>query len=155
MIVRSTGHSTVHFLWHERVHDFLSLEAALRFLDDFKGDPASMAQLRSLLAEHSGAEDLWRIPDEQVLQRAGRLLVGRELLVGIEWRGRLPAVATEDQPPAQAAAPAPPAPATEVEDPATFSSTHDGATQAAALRNAAATGMPFCEECERAAREGG
>ena len=46
----------------------------------------------------------------------------------------------------------PGAPAPPVEEPDTFAASHDAEAQASGLQNAAATGAPFCEECQRLAR---
>jgi hypothetical protein len=93
VIVRSTGHSVLHFLWREKVHHFSSLDAALQFLAPFKDNPGQMAELRRLLMEENGPVDLTRATNDQLIRATAGMLVGRELLVGIEWKGRLPAVA--------------------------------------------------------------
>ena len=123
-----------------------------------------MADLRSvaLTAGNTGIS-LARTSDDQVLQDLAVLL-----LSGVLHVHRVPARATawrtaqKDSAPAEPEVFAPrrasssrgadpqPAPKQVVED-VTFSAETDGAATAAVLRSAAKDGVPFCEECAKAA----
>jgi hypothetical protein len=140
---------------------FSDRQAALFWLRQFRSDFMAMARLRSLVTEHAGGKaSLWRQGDDGLfgelawfLQR-GDLHVHRVPMPTLGAnRGQI-ATSAPVPPPAPARAPASPrgiAPAKAPDDPATFSDRADAAAQAAVLRGAAASGLPFCEECARAA----
>lgn len=128
-----------------------------------------MADLRSLVFKSGNAgTSLWRMSDDEVIQHLSFLLSS-----GLLHVHRVPAPATAT-PAAQretadqdreSMAPMPPKPAQksnsdarpagpvarQIEEADTFSSQTDGAATAAVLRSAAASGVPFCEECAKAA----
>ncbi len=148
------GLTNFHFLWRSSVQMFGDKAQALQFLGRFKGNPAYMAKLRSLVAGRGAWPDLSRLSDDWVLEQAALLLVSGELMVGFQWHEPMELPQGEAQ---QASGPSAPPPAAErqqEEDPPTFGAV-DGAAPARALRNAAQDGVPFCEECERARAAGG
>ena len=113
----------------------------------------ALAALRRLLARHP-AGSLWRLTDDAVLKLLEqRLSDGRILLY--EWvpeRGGGssepevaigPAFPLEER---RVSAPAPPPP-----DPAVFPDDAELAAIADGLKKASESGVPFCEECQKAA----
>jgi hypothetical protein len=155
VILKSTAASTLRFVWRDYAYRFPDAARAKQFLAGFKADPVAMAGLRRLLAERDWLHTPARMSDDDVLKAVAALLSRGELVAGVEWK---PRVAAPVQPGAASAAasPAPSRePAADEPEPNTFEASHDGAAQAAALIAAAETGVPFCEECERAARARG
>ncbi len=133
--------------------------SARQWLGRHIGDDAAMARLR-LLAGSAGVEATPLILDDQALadQLAARIATGAIRVCGARQAPKLYGVTST--PVAAAAAPAPssatpaPAPAAKAAPaPAetTFGSGMDPAAMAATLREAARDGVPFCEECARAA----
>lgn len=155
MILKSTAASTLRFLWRDYAYRFPDSAHAMQFLAGFKADPVAMAGLRHLLAERDWLHTPSRMNDDDVLKAVAALLARGELVAGLEWKPRVSAPVE----PGAADAPASPAPSREPAagepEPNTFGASHDGAAQAAALIAAAETGVPFCEECERAAQARG
>ncbi len=148
--------SNFQFFWRYRVHPFGDAAAALQFLGRFKTDAAAMARLRGVIAQRSFGGDFSRVSDDQVLAQVAALLGSGELVAGYQHHEpiQLPEAAAEEAP-APAFTPKPQRTRERQEpDPPTFSAQHDGAGQADALAMAAASGVPFCEECARAANEG-
>lgn len=136
---------------------------ALVWLRQFKGDPASMSGLRSMVhALHPATLPPGFSNDEQVLEALSGLLSS-----GVLHVHSVPPPVTGYRDPAYVAAPAQAAPATRrpapsqsssstapvraAEEADTFSSATDAAATAAVLRSAAESGVPFCEECAKAA----
>jgi hypothetical protein len=154
-VIDAGAFSNFQFLWRYRVHPFGDAAQALQFLTRFKGDAAAMARLRGLIAQRSAAGDLSRVSDDQILAQVAGMLGSGELVAG--YRGQeaiqLPEAAAEAAP-APASTPPPPQTRERQEpDPPTFEAQHDGAGQAQTLSMAASSGVPFCEECARAANE--
>lgn len=155
MIVYSGGTPTIRFLWRDSIHRASTPEHALQFLERFKNDAVAMAGLRRLLGEREWLCDASRMTDDHVLATVARLMSAGELLAGLEWKSRVSAPRSEE---AVAPVPAGAQPQSRPEEEPegeTFAGDHDGATQAGALRAAAESGVPFCEECARAAAAGG
>lgn len=131
-------------LRREEVRTRWTKETALRFLGRFQNDPVAMAGFRKLVPQSRSQKNL--------LDEIARMMVSGQLLI-VEQRGLVDhnhltlKVSTE-------AAPAPPPPQAsepEAEEEApTFAAEHDGQAQAATLVAAASSGVPFCEQCERA-----
>lgn len=123
------------------------------FLNGFRSDAAAMAALRRVA---SSGGTLSYVDDDAVIRQvaamisSGKLVIARDVVVtGISLPAETPA-------PVERPAAAPPKKETSREaadDGPTFRSGHDGASQAASLRAASESGVPFCEECERARRE--
>lgn len=113
-----------------------------------------MAGLRRLLAGRDWFHDLSRTTDDRVLAAVAKLLSAGELPAGMEWKGRISAPRNGEP---AAPAPSAPQPQSRHEEPEedTFGGDHDGAGQAGALIGAAQSGVPFCEECARAAAAAG
>jgi len=90
-----------------------------------------------------------QIGDDELLQRIATGLRLRQLwgvlIQEHEKSGSLPAEPEAAAP----SAPAKPQPQSSEPEPTTFGSGHDAAAQAATLEQAAALGIPFCEECAR------
>lgn len=151
------GFSNFQFLWRYSVHPFGDAAQALQFLGSFKTDAAAMARLRRLVSQRCEMGDVSRIPDDRILVQVAGLLGSGDLLAGYQWHEpiELPGEGGEEAPPAPAAPPAPPARERQEPDPPTFGAQHDGAGQAQGLLAAAESGMPFCEECARAANQEG
>lgn len=142
---------------------FPDRHAAFCWLKQFRSDPVSMAILHSVVAEGGpGGSVSSRYGDDQVLEDLSWLLSR-----GVLHAHRVPPprtawrIAEEEADSAEAAAfpsrPVTPqagavsSPAKAVEELDTFSSQTDAAATAAVLRSAAADGLPFCEECAKAA----
>ncbi len=141
-------------LRRDEVRTRWTLETALDFLKRFRNDSAAMAGFRRLVPSKtrgiSAAAD-----DQQLFQAIAKMMASGELLIvrpqGLIDHGHLSLKVT-----AAAAPEAPPAERKEqeiIEESNTFDSDHDGVAQAAALRTAAADGVPFCAECARYAAE--
>ena len=142
--------------------------AAAHWLRQFRSDPIAMAELRALAATiHDAGPDLWRARDEQVLESVAWLLAR-----GVLHVHRVPATATAWRPatanvvastataprsrptsaPNATNSPAQPsAPVKQADEPDTFSARTDAEATAQVLREAAIAGVPFCEECAKAA----
>lgn len=131
------------FLWRHQVPSFGGSPAA--FFGRLKSNPAAMNTIRRMLGTAPGESD------EQLLEKLSRLVESGRVLIGMHQSnyGGIIAGVDEAVPPenrpamAQSSAPAP------VVEEETFPPTHDPVVQAAALRQAAKTGVPFCEECEK------
>jgi hypothetical protein len=110
--------------------------------------------LRTRLTTATGVPDYAHLNDTSFLGAIeAALLSGR--LVPVYH-----ALSGHSEPSPEAAAPPPPAsqagtPDREDPDPNTFDPEHAGVSQAATLTEAAQSGVPFCEVCERAAAERG
>lgn len=123
------------------------------------GNDAEMAVLRQQVQQAFPADLWWHCDDHQVL--TGTRLVGWETApkaeAGLQMR---PLAITTPAPAPAASAPAPsPAAAARRAAPAaapaagTFEVDLDVAAMVAVLQQAARDGVPFCEECARAAQE--
>jgi len=141
-------------LRREEVRTRWTLETALDFLKRFRSDTAALAGFRRLVPS-KGRGISAAANDQQLFQAIARMMVSGELLIvkpqGLIDHGHLSLKVT-----APAVAEAPPAERKEqeiIEESNTFDSDHDGVAQAAALRAAAADGVPFCAECARYAAE--
>jgi len=141
-------------LRREEVRTRWTLETALDFLKRFRNDTSALAGFRRLVPS-KGRGISAAANDQQLFQTIAKMMVSGELLIvkpqGLIDHGHLSLKVT-----AAAATEAPPAERKEqeiIEESNTFDSDHDGVAQAAALRAAAANGVPFCAECSRYAAE--
>ncbi len=141
-------------LRREEVRTRWTLESALDFLKRFRNDNAALAGFRRLVP-NKGRGISAATNDQQLFQSIAKMMVSGELLIvkpqGLIDHGHLSLKATT-----AAVAEAPPSERKEpeiIEDTNTFEPDHDGVAQAAALRAAAANGVPFCAECARYAAE--
>ena len=141
-----------YFFWRSNVTSFGDSRATQQFLSPFKGDPAGMNDLRSLLLQ-SRRVDLSHLTDDQVVSEVSRLIVSGELVVAMDRRWD--SGGSTGNAAAPSTAPPPPAPAlssggrSAEPESSTFPPDHSGATQAATLAAAAATGAPFCAQCAK------
>ncbi|HWQ56778.1 MAG TPA: hypothetical protein VN442_24035 [Bryobacteraceae bacterium] len=151
MIVRSTGTFTARLLWRDSSQRVGTPERAAHMLGWLRGDPACLTGVRRLLAQRDWQFVVWRMNDDQVLATVSRLMSTGELLASVDWKNRIsvPEVGEEGEPAPSGAQP--PASSREQPDENTFGNDHDGGAQAGALGAAAESGVPFCEECARAA----
>lgn len=175
-VQRDVGSATSHWDFHTwdrcgelgGARNFADRKAAAFWLMQFKSDLSAMANFRTLAASSSDAGPaLIRSNDNEVLKILSSLLDR-----GILHAHSLPAPATafrfgqssavsgKETPAARSPntsqrASTQPQPSTApqklAEEDDTFSYTTDGAATAAVLRSAAASGVPFCEECAKAA----
>lgn len=141
-------------LRREEVRTRWTLETALDFLKRFRNDTAALSGFRRLVPS-KGRGITAATSDQQLFHAIAKMMVSGELLIvkpqGLIDHGHLSLKVT-----ASAVAEAPPAERKEpeiIEETNTFDSDHDGVAQAAALRAAAANGVPFCAECARYAAE--
>lgn len=152
--IRSAREGLIRFRQHA--------EAVLYFRRH-RGRPGLIATLRQMLAEHRHLH-VGRLSDDEVIDEvARRLLNGSlQLLEMLEPRAEASAALqsllarpAEEPIEVEAVAPAPPPaaakPVAPAPEPEMFESSLDVAAQVAALTSAAASGVPFCEECTRAA----
>jgi diadenosine tetraphosphatase ApaH/serine/threonine PP2A family protein phosphatase len=159
------------YRWNEHANPFRDrYELALEWLRQHQNDRAFLEELRATLIR-CGLVYLPLDDSRRILEEVARRLSTGELHLCGEFfdpfysPGAVPAPAEEQPIPARAApvapppaapppAPAPaPAPAqqtTASTSPAAVSSTTDAAATAQALKDAAQSGIPFCEECEKA-----
>ncbi|HEY2014100.1 MAG TPA: hypothetical protein VGH38_11410 [Bryobacteraceae bacterium] len=125
----------------------------VQFLGGFQRDLLVLERLRNLLRQRHGDAEFLRLTDAEILVGVAKLLRAEELIVG--FRSPPPGSFTGEKSTPTPDFDAPPAPRTaaapvvEQEKP-TFANP-DGARQAKALEDAARKGLPFCEECARAA----
>lgn len=154
--IRSAREGLIRFRQHA--------EAVLYFRRH-RGRPGLIATLRQMLAEHRHLH-VGRLSDDEVIDEVARHLLNGSLQLLEMREPRAEASAAlqgllarpaEEPIEVEAVAPAPPpaaakpvAPAPEPE-PEMFESSLDVAAQVAALTSAAASGVPFCEACTRAA----
>ena len=130
--------------------------SARQWLARSVGDAAAVAALRRTALALADGTDLSRIDDHQLLdQLAAAAAAGRlrstgappELLRLVTAPALVAAPAPSPRPSASRAAPAAPPSAVET----TFDSDLDAAAMAAVLVQASQDGVPFCEECAKAA----
>ena len=130
-------------LWRHQVPTFAGSPAA--FFGTLKANPAAMNAVRRMLNSLPGESD------DQLLERLARMVDSGRILVGMNQShyGGIIAGVDEATPPENRPAMAQSSGPAAVEEEPTFPPTHDPVLQAAALRQAAKSGAPFCEECER------
>jgi hypothetical protein len=135
----------------ERVHR-LDRWSVHEFLRRFKSDHATMSDLRRTLYRF---DPVSRYTNDEVIEGiVARLLAGqlrlrrqqqiRESSAG----GGAGSGGGSQQSAAPASGPSPPTPQAQAPESSTFQN-NDGDAQAAALAGAAASGVPFCEECSK------
>lgn len=155
--IRSAREGLIRFRQHaEAVHYFRR----------HRGRPGLIATLRQMLAEHRHLH-VGRLSDDEVIDEVARRLLNGSLQLLEMREPRAEASAAlqgllarpaEEPIEVEAVAPAPPPAAAKpvakeapAPEPEMFESSLDVAAQVAALTSAAASGVPFCEECTRAA----
>ena len=153
------------YRWNEHPNPFRGRsDLALEWLRRFQNNRMVMAELRDKLASAGANLPKWS-DDGRVLQEVADRLSSGEFQVCAESSHPFQtaaAVVTPPDPEAEAAAqilaapreappPPPPAPAAESEPEPTLSSCADPAATAENLKQAAGEGVPFCEECAKAA----
>lgn len=127
---------------------FATRQEAARLLARLDCSPARLSALRSMLPASTGigrlaagdslrllAELLWR---GQILVDRRRFVYGAFTLEEVAGSGGAAMTSAAAPPPRRSAA---------AEEVNTFPVAHDPATQAQALKKAAESGVPFCEEC--------
>lgn len=132
-------------------------DAAMQVLAGI-GDAATMAEWRLRALARGAGDEMSRLSDHEI---AARIVVaiegGRVTLAGAPPRLlplAPPPASAAPPPPAPAPSPRRAAPAAPAAAPATtFSQTLDVAAMVAVLRQAASDGVPFCEECAKAAAQ--
>jgi hypothetical protein len=150
------GATEPQLLWRHAVSS-RDRSSALAFLRRLRTSAGAMWNLRQFVWKSTGSTDLSRIDDDQILEQVATLVSSGEAVIGFRMLLRGGGGGAEEAParPQPAPAAAPPSPRAEREreaDPPTFVPHHDAAMQAQALIAAAQNGVPFCEECARAAR---
>ena len=123
----------------------LDLHGARRLLAARIGHAGRMRELRSLLATRSPAGALSAMTDAEVVDHLATRIAARSLHVYVEALRRRDGGFTPDEETEDALGPLSLA---KVEEPA--DERIDAVAQATAMRQAAAEGLPFCEECEKA-----
>ena len=145
--------------WRSRVARFRDSKSAIQFLSASKGDAFVMSDLRGLLFESRLRIDVSRLTDDQVLAEIARLIWLGHLVIANDREGRSGA-SSQPVGPTQST-PAPGGPAvnsgsqSQEPEPATLPSNVNSVAQAAALSAAAASGTPFCAQCQAAAAAAG
>jgi|HubBroStandDraft_1064217.scaffolds.fasta_scaffold314062_2 hypothetical protein len=129
-----------------------------QFLSQYKDDLYAMDALRGLLGETRQWVDVSRLTSDQALAEIAHLILAGRLGVAIAPRpfsiGVSEVDKSADLPPAPAGAPVSSTPSEEPE-PATLPPDLNAVAQAAALSAAAASGAPFCAQCQAAALAAG
>jgi hypothetical protein len=132
------------------VIDVLDQGVVEAFLRQYKPDLAMMSHMRDVLTL---TDSVSRFSDDEVIATVVWRLAARQLRFRkffFRPRKEMPAEETS-QPPSEdpTSGAGLTSPKGEEPEPNTFAGDHDGQAQAAALRTAAAAGVPFCEECEK------
>jgi hypothetical protein len=125
------------------------------FLRHFKPDRSTMLHLRSVLRR---SHSVSRLTNDEVIDLVVARLMAHELLLRRQpWIEEDHAGGggseTGQGSSSDSDLPSVPSPKEEAPEGNTFSN-NDGAAQAGALAGAAAAGVPFCEECQKAAQAG-
>lgn len=135
--------------------DYLEAHRGLLAFGGAAGDDAAMSRLRKHAAALGEGLDLSRCSDHEVIVRLRGAWPHCEMNAAtrLPSLGRSTTAASQATAPSPAPAPAPRAVAAPAPAPAegTFGANLDVEAMVAALRSAAAAGVPFCEECARAA----
>jgi hypothetical protein len=150
------GGTTWDFAWNESTElgdtvEFSERRAALLFLLPFKSNRLFVWSLRRLLAERNRGYPFSRLSDEKVLEEIAWLLATRQLWLKRTYR-KIEAIQPADSasgqpvPPLQQQAPQQSTPPESPPDEPVFMPSIDAAAIAAAQREAAQSGVPFCEE---------
>ena len=140
---------------------------ALQLLRPLKADYFALSALRTLLLPELGNNDLYRVSDDALIERAADLMVSGR----IHYHAQPPSLgsgSSANSGSSGAAEPMSASPAfplarrgplasskktssaVAVADPPTFPPNTNASAQAATLRTAADQGVPFCEVCEAA-----
>lgn len=145
---RRLGISNYTLFWKRQVQNYPEPKAGKRLLEQFKGDPSAMRDLRALLDESLQGFTNSRMSDDQVLEGISRLLASGELLIVREWPLHGGAATTTQASAGgstQAASPPPVSSNSQAPESPTLPPNTNGSSQAAALTSAAQSGAPFCE----------
>ncbi|MGH9662838.1 MAG: hypothetical protein ACRD9L_00265, partial [Bryobacteraceae bacterium] len=143
-------------LWKYPQHGALSEFGAQGFLRRFTSDPLAIELIRRLTQHRLHTAFHESLATGLLFAAVARWIAAGELVVAFRMfstgGGDTADVAAEK--PAPEASPAAPPPTTAPEpETATFPSGHDASVQAQALVAASDQGVPFCEECMRAAQQ--
>jgi hypothetical protein len=150
-VFKAGGPRNFELFWRHQVPPF-DREAALTFLRGAKGDKGAVSYLRALLAERGG-RDLARLDDDGVVAEVANLIASGDVFIGFRFQVMTGAAGEEVREEAVARPAEAPraAPRQQAEDPPTLRPNNDAAAQARVLTSASERGVPFCEECARAA----
>jgi hypothetical protein len=148
------------FRWNDHPNPYRNRsDLALTWLSQFQNNPSAMSELQNLL--RASATGTYAPTDQvQILQQIADKMASGEIQACVELCGPValtsvtgsgeqeaePDISQLRPTPPPAAAPPPPAP---VES--TLGPNNDPVAQAQALKAAAENGVPFCEECQKAA----
>lgn len=141
-------------LWKYPQHGALSEFAAQGFLQRFAGDPVAVDLIRRLTQHRLHTAFHESLPLSSLFAAVARWISTGELVVAFRLfttGGGEDAGAPAEKPAPEAPQASAPASSTPEPDPATFPPAHDAAIQAQTLATASEQGIPFCEECMRAA----
>lgn len=138
---------------------FADRSAALGWLRRFRSNALALRELRGVVAARAVSPSVWQLREDALLEYVAGLLgsgawhvhpVPRPKIAG---GSRQDAAAPEPRPvtPPKKAAPAESLLAEIIDELETLSPLTDGQATAAVLRAASASGVPFCEECAKAA----
>jgi len=149
------------FRWNDHPNPYRNRsDLALTWLSQFQSNPTAMAEFQSLLS-NSMTGGYAPTDQAQILQQLADKMATGEILLSVELCGSvaltplaLPIESAPDLSELPPGKPAPPAPAPASDPPAesTLGPNSDPVAQAEALKDAAVSGEPFCEECEKAAQ---
>jgi hypothetical protein len=134
---------------------FPSENAARLFVQSLLREPGAMASLRSIVSRHQFS--LNPLSDNQVVEQISVMIHRGALRVRtgqFVWNSCVPEAEPQPAapPPVAASPPPPPSRAPAPESPSEFEAFADYAGIAAAMREAARLGVPFCEECYLSSR---
>lgn len=157
LVLHAGGAPLIAFWWWEPPARgarlaFTSRAEARAFLARLRAEPEGARGLRRLLASRQGATPS-RLDDGEVIEQLAHLLSAGQLRSAAKAREPLTACdegAEESEPPRfLVAAPPPVVEVARAVAPVTFEETIDAEVLAAALKEAARQGVPFCEECHK------
>ena len=137
--------------WFECTYvPFPAQTSARLFVQSILREPGAMAALRNIVSRNFFS--LNPLSDDQVVEQVATMLYRGALKVRVGnfvWNSCVPEAEPEpvEAPPIPALPPPPPSRATAPETPSEFDASVDYAALAAAMREAARLGVPFCEEC--------
>ncbi len=153
MSILSLSANGYQFFSRRDVHSFKDKNAAAQFLVRFKKDGSAISALRRLLAE--SGRSTGNLSDDQVLEEVALRMSRGDLIVCYRHTKTPGSTGDEEQAPAPAPSTATPQKSTSTKrdepDQPTFTNDHDVRAQIGTLVAAAASGVPFCEECAKAA----
>jgi hypothetical protein len=143
-------------LWKYPQHGALSEFGAQSFLRRFTNDPLAVEVIRRITQHRLHTAFHESLSISLLFAAAARWIAQGELVVAFRMfstGGGPTADVAQEKPAPEAPAAAPPASKTPEPEVATFPPDHDASIQAQALTSASEQGVPFCEECMRAAMQ--